>query len=88
MGWGRTPETLYDLGVGIIMDYLQVFDETGRPDRSWYEVFGQGKKYKFITQPKIESLEKGEHGLTVSSKGICILKQESHEKRVVLMLKN
>ena len=44
MGWGRTPETLYDLGVGIIMDYLQVFDETGRPDRSWYEVFGQGKK--------------------------------------------
>ncbi|WNN67616.1 replication initiation factor domain-containing protein [Lactococcus lactis] len=58
VGWGKTPETLYDLGVGIIMDYLQVFDETGRPDRSWYEVFGQGKKYKFITQPKIESLEK------------------------------
>lgn len=58
VGWGRTPETLYDLGVGIIMDYLQVFDETGRPDSSWYEVFGQGKKYKFITQPKIESLEK------------------------------
>lgn len=58
VGWGKTPETLYDLGVGIIMDYLQVFDETGRPDSSWYEVFGQGKKYKFITQPKIESLEK------------------------------
>lgn len=58
VGWGKTPETLYDLGVGIIMDYLQVFDETGRPDQSWYEVFGQGKKYKFITQPKIESLEK------------------------------
>lgn len=58
VGWGRTPETLYDMGVGIIMDYLQVFDETGRPDSSWYEVFGQGKKYKFITQPKIESLEK------------------------------
>ncbi|ARD94540.1 replication initiation factor domain-containing protein [Lactococcus lactis subsp. lactis] len=58
VGWEKTPETLYDLGVGIIMDYLQVFDETGRPDRSWYEVFGQGKKYKFITQPKIESLEK------------------------------
>ncbi|HAI26982.1 MAG TPA: replication initiation protein [Lactococcus lactis] len=58
VGWGKTPETLYDLGVGIIMDYLQVFDETGRPDHSWYEVFGQGKKYKFITQPKIESLEK------------------------------
>lgn len=58
VGWGKTPETLYDLGVGIIMDYLQVFDETGRPDSSWYGVFGQGKKYKFITQPKIESLEK------------------------------
>lgn len=58
VGWEKTPETLYDLGVGIIMDYLQVFDETGRPDSSWYEVFGQGKKYKFITQPKIESLEK------------------------------
>ncbi|KSU18278.1 replication initiation factor domain-containing protein [Lactococcus lactis] len=58
VGWGKTPETLYDLGGGIIMDYLQVFDETGRPDSSWYEVFGQGKKYKFITQPKIESLEK------------------------------
>ena len=49
---------LYDLGVGIIMDYLQVFDETGRPDRAWYDVFGRNKSYRFFTQPTEESLEK------------------------------